>query len=278
MSELPLVSVVMPFYAQDDYVLDAVRSVERQTYPCVELVVVDDCSPGESAHDLIHWRCQDNVTIVRHQSNRGCAAARNTAIASARGELILPLDADDLLKAEYLERTVSLLIDDPDLAGVYTDVQVFGEREFVWEFDCSLPRHLTYGGPNTFLFWKKVFEATGGYKERLRFGEDFDFWISALEAGFKFARLAEPLYQYRKHAGGKTKRKDWPAVMQNLVAEHRATCEAYLEELLADQAEQSRHGLTELRDLCAKLDELKRLNSDYEAGGREGVGPAEARP
>src|SRR5215813_8378329 len=168
MSNTPLVSVIMPYYEQSEFVLDAVRSVESQTYKHVELILVDDCSPRTPATELLEWRQMSNLKMVRHAENKGAAASRNTAVKNSQGEFILPLDSDDLIASNFLEVTVPVLAAEPELGGVYTQVQRFGCLKEVWIPECQMPKHLSFGGPNTALFRRAVFDSVGGYREHLR--------------------------------------------------------------------------------------------------------------
>ncbi len=259
----PLVSVIMPYYEQSEFVLDAVRSVEAQTYAHVELILVDDCSPSNPAADLLEWREMKNLKIIRHAENQGAAASRNTAVRNAGGEFILPLDADDMIAPNYLELAVRALADDPELGGVYTQVQRFGEYEEVWIPECVMPRHLTWGGPNTFLFRWAVYDSVGGYKEHLRFAEDFDFWISAYEQGWRFRRIDEILFFRRLQPAGKSNRKDWVEVMRNLLKEHKQLCAAYAEDLLVSEVDKYWGEVDRYRVLYGQYQELAQLADSY---------------
>ena len=95
--EDPLVSVVIPTYDRPEYLERAVRSVAEQTYPAIELVVVDDCSPVPAAETLngIDTNEISKVNCIRHDENRGANAARNSGIRHATGEFVAFLDDDD---------------------------------------------------------------------------------------------------------------------------------------------------------------------------------------
>jgi glycosyltransferase involved in cell wall biosynthesis len=258
----------MPYYEQGEYVLDAVRSVEGQAYGNVEIILVDDCSPDNPAADLLLWRGMPNLTVIRHDHNRGAAAARNTAVASSRGEFILPLDADDLLSPHYLELTVPVLVCDPELGGVYTNVQRVGDNlrpeDILWSPNCVLPDHLSGGGPNTFLYRRAVFDSVGGYKEHLRFAEDFDFWVSALETGWHFHHLEELLFFRRVHPGGKSNRKNWVDVMANLLREHGPLCRQFADDLVAGEIIKYHDYVQAYTDLYRQYQDLVRLWESYQ--------------
>ncbi|HEY9870490.1 MAG TPA: glycosyltransferase family A protein [Candidatus Obscuribacterales bacterium] len=270
----PLVSVVIPFFNQDEYLLDAVRSVEAQTYGNVEMVVVDDCSPRASAADLLSWRQISNLTIVRHAQNRGAAASRNSAVSSARGEFILPLDADDMITPDYVAKTSALLLQSPDVGAVWTHVQMFGDQEQVWQPDCTLPARLSFGGPNTFLYRRSLFEDVGGYSEDWQIAEDFDFWIKLLERHWKVACVQEPLYLRRKYSGSAMTRVNLVDKMRLLLRDHRPVCLAYLEVFVINELGKSWTSEKRYRQLLRDYAELLERRRQYDERARElGLNP-----
>lgn len=125
----PLVSVVIPTYGRDEYLPDAVESVLDQTYGNVELLVVDDGSPLPVSEGFADWSFEGvhSVTFVRHGSNRGANAARNTGIRKASGEYIAFLDDDDWWHREKLERQVEVFeTAGPEVGVVYTGKRAEG--------------------------------------------------------------------------------------------------------------------------------------------------------
>jgi len=201
----PLVSVIMPFYNQQEYLLDAVNSVLAQDYTNLELVVVDDASSNCDARQLLSHIPSRTLKVFRNQTNLGSAVSRNRAILESSGELLLPLDSDDLLESSYLRETVPLIAD-TNVGGVFTDIRLFGDRDLVFSPDTTLISLMAGSTcpPNTFLFKRLLRDELGGYKEDMRFGEDREFWIRALSSGWQFKHLPKALYRYRKHAGGKS--------------------------------------------------------------------------
>ena len=101
----PLVSVVVPTYHRESMLSEAVQSVIEQTYPHVEIIVVDDASPVPASEALVDT--DDSVRILRHDENQGANAARNTGIRAARGDILAFLDDDDRWAPTKLERQVT---------------------------------------------------------------------------------------------------------------------------------------------------------------------------
>lgn len=97
------VSILVPIYGVEKFIGRCVRSLFMQTYENIEYIFVDDCTLDESIRivkeELLHYPTRVNqVKIVRHQTNRGLAAARNTALEHATGKYLLNVDSDDYLE------------------------------------------------------------------------------------------------------------------------------------------------------------------------------------
>jgi GT2 family glycosyltransferase len=204
--DVPTVSVVIPCYGQAEYLPEAVASVVGQTFADWELTIVDDGSPDETAAvaaDLIARHPSHRIRLIR-QANRGLAPARNAGIEASKGRYLLPLDADDMLAPSFLERTVALLEASPSLAIAYTDHERFGESTAT----VANPEFSAFLVPATnllnycSLFRREVWEAVGGYNPNMKLGyEDWDFWVGAVERGYRGARIPEPLLRYRIRSG-----------------------------------------------------------------------------
>lgn len=110
----PLVTVVIPCYNQGRYLGDAIRSVRQQTYPNIEIIVVDD---GSTDNTRAVAALSPEVKYL-YQSNKGLSAARNTGIAKSRGLFLVFLDADDVLYKSAVEINVTYLLKNPSWAFV----------------------------------------------------------------------------------------------------------------------------------------------------------------
>jgi glycosyltransferase involved in cell wall biosynthesis len=223
----PAVSVVIPCYRQADLLPEAVASVALQTFRDWEIVVVDDGSPDDTsavARDLAR-KLPGRRIRVKRQPNRGLSGARNTGVRLARGRWVLPLDADDLLEATFLEKTVAALERNPSAAIAFTDVQRFGAEDALWRMGPFTAEALSQRNVAccTALYRREVWEAVGGYDETLRRGyEDWSFWISAVERGCTAVHVPEPLFLYRARAGSMIERTAEQAglVTAEVVARH----------------------------------------------------------
>lgn len=123
------VSIVTPVYKVEKYIGDCIQSVINQTYPSIELVLVDDCGGDKSVdiiNDFISSTHKDGLEIklIHHEHNQGVAAARSHAMQAATGDYIFCLDSDDMLKPECIDHLVKRMEEtDADfvVCGHYSD-------------------------------------------------------------------------------------------------------------------------------------------------------------
>lgn len=124
----PLVSVVIPAFNAAATLDQTLQSVRAQTHRCLDIIVVDDGSTDATAEiALSHASADPRIRLVR-QANGGVAAARNAGVRLARGELVAPIDADDLWAPTKIERQVAALAANPEAMLAYTWYACVNER------------------------------------------------------------------------------------------------------------------------------------------------------
>lgn len=200
----PLVSVIIPTYNQPEFLVEAVDSVLAQTYPHVEVIVVDDGSRDHTAQ-VVADRYGERVRYI-YQENAGTAAARNTGIEAATGELIALLDHDDRWLPQKLERQVPYFANHPEAGLVFTGGRSFDGRDgrTLSEFEtaATLDFHdlleWCYIVCATTMFPKRVVEEVGGFDAKLRGSDDWDMWIR-ISARYKVIGCPEALTELRIH-------------------------------------------------------------------------------
>lgn len=228
------VSVIMPFYNHDDFLYDAVSSLLCQTVDCYELIVVDDCSPRLAAEEILGSLVDNQcIRVIRNESRKGVSYCRNLAVQESVGQYILPFDADDLLHPAFLEKTLPRADTAPRSGGAYVQTEVFSDQlSYLWHSSrFVLPDYLVHGYPWTALMKREVFDSVGGYRTDLQTGEDFEFFVTALEQGWTFEEVEEPLYRYRKHSASATHAVRW--LPSDLIRNHRDTFLSYQDTLIA---------------------------------------------
>lgn len=227
----PRVTVLIPCYNLGAYLNDAVESVLAQTYQDFEILIVDDGSTDPDTVRLLDDYVRPKTTVYR-TPNRKVAAARNFLIQRARGEYLCPLDADDRLHPEYLEKTVAALQHDRSLGFVSTRLQTFGTETRVWPDDtrCDLVT-LLCGDPVhcAALVRRSAVLAVGGYDDNMphQGNRDWDLSISLVEAGHHGIILDDVLFFYRRRPGSMSEESTRGAVhidlIEYLVRKHAAS-------------------------------------------------------
>jgi glycosyltransferase involved in cell wall biosynthesis len=200
-NDMELISVVIPCYNSGATLEQTIASVKAQTWPNLEIIVVDDGSTEpETCAVLV---ALDGVVIVR-QSNSGLPAARNAGFRAARGEYVLPLDADDWLEPSALEIMLEVLQSSPEASFVFCDLQLEGEASGVLQKNYNFFEQLSLNQlPYCLLMPKRLWTEAGGYDERMCKGyEDWEFNIRLGILGFYGLRVPQPLFHYRVSASG----------------------------------------------------------------------------
>lgn len=200
------VTIVIPCFNKEHFIRETLESVAKQTHSNWDCIIVDDGSTDESSKIVQSFQeCDTRFRMIK-QSNSGLSAARNTGIKQAKTELIVPLDADDLLQPTYLAETLSALTDKNtetrELTIVTTGVSCFGIENKIHTPSCVNLQTLLEENQIvcTALFSKSLWENIGQYDENMKLGyEDWDFWIRAAVYGAKFQVVSDPLFCYRQH-------------------------------------------------------------------------------
>ena len=129
------VAVVIPIYNVENYIADCLRSVYKQTYSQIEVILVNDATPDDSMEQAVPWieklRERFEVKVVNHEHNRGLSAARNTGIKEATGGWIYFLDSDDEITPDCIELMVKEVEKHPDVDFVIGNVEFVGAT---WNF------------------------------------------------------------------------------------------------------------------------------------------------
>lgn len=199
------VSVIMPCYNDGAYIKEAIESVKKQTYPNIELIVIDDGSDDEKTIDILN-ELGDEVVLL-HTNHLKPAGARNYGIEKASGKYILPVDSDDTIDETYIQKAVEIIESNSDVGVVYCEADLFGEKSGRWDlpkysFEMMLLDNIVFV---TSLFYKSDWEKVGGYNTLMKSGmEDYDFWLSILNLGRKIYQIPEVLFHYRIKPASRT--------------------------------------------------------------------------
>jgi glycosyltransferase involved in cell wall biosynthesis len=205
---MPPVSVIMPAYNVAPYIGEAIASVCAQTVTDFEVLVVDDGSTDETYRIAAEWAARDPRIRVLRKENGGISTARNHGLGHATGEFMALLDSDDTWEPDFLASQLAILAARPEVDLVTGSARYLGSR-----LDGQLVRPSPDTRPEPDLaqilsdanavfimtvFRRRVYDTIGGFDEALRTNEDYDYWLRAALAGFRFARNDRPLGRYRR--------------------------------------------------------------------------------
>jgi glycosyltransferase involved in cell wall biosynthesis len=236
-----LISVVMPCYNAAPYVEEAVESVLGQSYPRVQLIVIDDGSTDGSTEILQRLAAEnpERITLV-YQNRAGPFAARNQALAHANGNYIAFLDADDSWHPDALSLMRDAL--EADLAdAAWCGWQAIGpaatdtQPQIPPDFDAGeAVGHFLQHGPwplNSMLIRRHLVDELRGFSERAPTAMDYDLWLRLLARQPKLVRVPEVLAYYRQYPRGASHIPHWRQVFDAVAvrrdfARHHPECVA----------------------------------------------------
>lgn len=217
----PRVAAVITFYKDDRFFPEALQSVLAQTHAADEIVVVDDTSPSGTARSL--EGLDPRVRVIRHESNRGAGAARQTGADATTSELIAYLDADDVWLPNKLERQLEDFRAHPELAAHHVGLVAFradgSETAYIAKPELlSLAEELrrNHALPSAYLIRRSALDAVGGWRSDNAVVEDWDLNIRLVAAGFKVGFLGEVLVRFRRTNHGNLSARGLRHMMINL--------------------------------------------------------------
>ena len=226
------VAVIIPCFNLGSTILETIESVYRQTRLPAEILVIDDGSDEPDTIRTLRTLASSGVCVVR-TTNLGVAASRNLGVRLTESELIVLLDADDILEARYVDRLGAVLDSDSELAFVTCTLRAFGTASYSWTPPaCTAADALARGGPHSAsLFRREVWTAVGGFDTSLNGYEDTDFWVSAMLAGCRGTVVQESLLRYRVRPGSRYSH----AISSTYLATAKALLERHVARLSADE-------------------------------------------
>jgi glycosyltransferase involved in cell wall biosynthesis len=195
-----LVSVIIPCFNYGKYILDALISVLSQTYPHIEVLIIDDGSTDRETLEVLNGIRHERVRVI-HQSNQGLAQSRNNGVAVAGGEYLLFLDADDRLERHCVAVLLYTLLRNPSGAYAYPDQRFFGDQELIWKPQAFNAYDLLWSNHPSVcsLVRRRVFDECG-YRSDLLYGyEDWEFWVRLSSAGHYGINVPAPVFEHRRH-------------------------------------------------------------------------------
>lgn len=219
---MKLVSVVVMAYRSADTIVETLESIKRQTYPAIELIVTDDCSPDHTVEVVEKWMkdnkgCLSEMKLVTAEKNTGLPANINRGLKAATGVYYKGIAGDDYLTEDAIEKYVNFceknphtfpiakvhLFIDTDTNPDFPKVQSycnrcyeFARKSYKEQYRMLLMQNCIVAPSATFYsmdFLKKV----NGYDEEYKWFEDYPMNLKAMHAGYKFGLIDEEIVWYR---------------------------------------------------------------------------------
>lgn len=202
-----MVSIIVPVYNVEKYIVETVDSVRAQTYGNWELLLVNDCSTDDTVQVIEGYLEQvkdERIRLIHQQTNGGAAKARNTGLAKSEGRYVAYLDSDDLWEPEKLEHQIAFM-QDKAIAFSFTGYEFADENGKGLGKIVRVPVTLNYRQAlkNTTIFTTTVmFDSKKISKDLLEMpevkSEDTALWWKVLRNGYVAYGLDENLVKYRR--------------------------------------------------------------------------------
>lgn len=220
MTNNPLVSILIPTYNREQYILSALDSALAQTYPNIEIIVHDDASI-DSTPALLATYHDPRLRVIRTEDNHGMLGGWNYLVGKARGEYIKFLASDDLLEHACVAELVKAALAHPTAALITCQRKFIDQRGRVVKkmglasksamvnglehahWILTTLRENLIGEPTAVLYPTKLVKRAGSYDKAFSQFADFEYWIRLLQFG-DLVYLHKPLCSFRTHAGSNT--------------------------------------------------------------------------
>jgi glycosyltransferase involved in cell wall biosynthesis len=213
MSELPLVSILALCYNHSEYLNEALESIQNLKYKNIEVWIIDDASPDNSAELLREWqKKRTDWNFVFNETNKGNCRTFNSVLSKCSGKWVIDFATDDVLDDSALENWVKRAETDPSCGFCYADGTIlFQESGKKIRFSETIARkefpegkilpellHHPFICPPAVMFRRDVLVELGGYDETLSY-EDWDIWLR-ISQKYLVMHHGETVITYRRHS------------------------------------------------------------------------------
>lgn len=195
-----LVSIIVPAYNSEATIIETIQSVINQTYPHVEIIIVNDGSTDNTLEIVTDFIASFANVRLYSKKNQGLPATRNYGFERSLGHYLVFLDSDDLLDKTYVAECVKRFEENSNLSLVYSQTMFFERINELYELpDFTLEVMLTQNCITaTAMIKSSAFSEVGMYDENIKFGEDWELWIRLLSKYPHVYKIEKPLFFYRR--------------------------------------------------------------------------------
>lgn len=221
-----LVSVVLPSYNHEKFIIDALQSVISQDYPNIELIIIDDASTDNSCiiiDDFIKQHPLRKIKYIRHEQNAGAVNTLNELFDLAEGDYVALINSDDVWDHSKIRQQVQVLSDFPEIGAVFTHASFINDKGKVlgasalpysdffvkenqpqghWLRDFFF--HYNSLCHSSMMIRKSIHKEIGEYDSRYKQLPDFDYWIRLLKK-YEIFIVQQKLVFFRLHEGNVSK-------------------------------------------------------------------------
>lgn len=213
----PKVSIIMPVFNGGSFLKDSIDSILSQSFTDFEFIIVNDGSTDQSIDIIMQYMKSDKRIVLISRKNEGIVNSLNQAAALSSGEYIARMDADDISMPDRIEKQLNFLENNPEYLLVASQIKTFTQSDEIpqteldrfrdWynegHTDEEIRKILPIGNclnHPSILFRKEIIGLESLYKREFQCAEDYELFSRMIKLG-KFAKLNEPLINYRIHPG-----------------------------------------------------------------------------
>lgn len=201
------ISIVIPFYNAEDYLLDCIKSVFAQTHKDWELILIDDGSKDKSLA-IAQSIDDDRVRVYSDGQNKKLAARLNEIVDLVKYDLVARMDADDLMSPTRIEKQLKIIQNNPNIDLVSTGLYSMTNEKKITGFRFHPTSKITIhdllrkngcGVVHASIVARKDWLKRNPYDESMKIAQDYDLWLrSSKNNDFNIFLIGEPLYYYRE--------------------------------------------------------------------------------
>ena len=199
-----LVSIIIPCFNSENTLQETLISVLNQSYTYWEAIIINDGSEDETESIALKYLKKDQRVKYFKKDNGGLGSARNLGLSKSNGRFILPLDSDNKIRKNFIDKSISILLNKKEVGVVYGDALFFGDKTGLWKVGEFSRDRLIFGNyiDACAIYRKDLIDKIGCYSEDLPFQghEDWDFWLKVLKTNYSFFYLEEITFDYRVSA------------------------------------------------------------------------------
>lgn len=203
MQNQPLITVLMPVYNCEKYILEAVESILKQTYSNFKLLIIDDCSIDGTV-EKIKSVTDNRIQLIQKPKNSGYTNSLNYGLQIANGKYIARMDGDDISLPTRFEKQVAFLEANEDVVVCGTAFEILHNNFYIRvpenndEIKVGMLQECKIGHPTVMMRTSFLREQQFFYNTKMEPAEDYDLWVRMIHLA-KFHNLQESLLKYRVH-------------------------------------------------------------------------------